>query len=200
MNSALLTISNIRSVLNIKNYFFDDRVGALNIIGIRNTQEYKPNRFNDLIALIWTDLYRIQKLKIVTATTLPGTPYLLKPINKKGTAILVEGQYKDTYAVDVHNGKYQAICQRLKPVSVYRDGDKDSEFDYTNSEKGMFGINIHRANQFVLADIINWYSAGCQVVANKQDFDFMMSLAKQHKDLFGNVFTYTLIRDTDFNI
>jgi hypothetical protein len=37
-------------------------------------------------------------------------------MNSKGCAILKEGQYKGVYEIDLHNGKYEAICQRLGPV------------------------------------------------------------------------------------
>ena len=49
-------------------------------------------------------------------TTLPGLYWLENPMNSKGCAILKEGQYKGVYEIDLHNGKYEAICQRLGPA------------------------------------------------------------------------------------
>jgi hypothetical protein len=43
-------------------------------------------------------------------------------MNAKGTAILKEGQYRATYAIDIHNrgrtGGHKALCQRLGNVTV----------------------------------------------------------------------------------
>lgn len=80
-------------------------------------------------------------------TTKPGTTVLRRPVNSKGTAILVPGQYEGVYKLDLHAGKYLALCQRLGSVKVYRDNDKDDQYDLNPStiEEGMFGINIHRA-------------------------------------------------------
>jgi hypothetical protein len=76
----------------------------------------------------------------------PGTASLRRPLNSKGTAILKEGQYTDVYSIDLHQGKYEALCQRNGNVEVYRDGDKDDTPELTGKTfKGMFGINIHKA-------------------------------------------------------
>jgi hypothetical protein len=43
-------------------------------------------------------------------------------MNAKGTAILKEGQYRATYAIDIHNrgrtGGHKALCQRPGNVTV----------------------------------------------------------------------------------
>ena len=41
--------------------------------------------------------------------------------------------------------------------------------------------------------IIDKYSAGCQVFENAEEFGKFMDMARKHKDLYGNNFTYTLI-------
>ena len=56
-----------------------------------------------------------------------------------------EGQYVDTFAIDYHQGKYLALCQRWKPIIVYRDRNKNNVFEFENEESGMFGGNIHCA-------------------------------------------------------
>ena len=53
-----------------------------------------------------------------------------------------------------------------------------------------FGINIHRANTDPedIATKVDWHSAGCQVIANINDFNRMMGLAINSK----KTFTYTI--------
>ncbi len=197
-----ITYDNLKTLFLKKGYKWDDRIDAINIIGVRNLFT-ELNKFNDIIVVAYLTNNEqnngVDKIiKIYQATTLPGILPLLKPLNPKGTAIMCEGQYVDTYKIDLHKGKYKALCQRLGKVCVYRDNDKDNEFDYGNKESGWFGINIHRANKFYSVQDINWYSAGCQVIRNKSDFDELMNLAEKQEKLYGNKFTYTLITTLDF--
>ena len=127
-------------------YKSDTKPYNLNIVGIRAANP-TTNRFNDLLCVFWKyeghwNIYKMQ------CTTLPGLHWLENPMNPKGCAILKEGQYKATYSVDKHNSKYLALCQRLAKVTVYRDDDKDREYDMIASteQTGMFGINIPTIN------------------------------------------------------
>ena len=51
---------------------------------------------------------------------------------KGGTAILVPDQYRGVYKIDTHGGKrrYTALCQRLGPVKIWRDNNRDRIPDY----------------------------------------------------------------------
>ena len=130
-------------------------------------------------------------LKQYPSTTDPGTYYLLKPMNKLGTAILKEGQYIDSYKRGLHKGKYTALRQ-AKNVVVYRDSDRNAIFDLNARETtGMYGINIHKAGADS-SEVKNW-SAGCQVFKKSADFDEFMGLVKKQEAKYGNKFTYTLI-------
>lgn len=171
----------------------DTKPYNLNIVGIR---AIKPatNRFNDLMCVFWKyegqwNIYKMQ------CTTLPGLHWLENPMNPKGCAILKEGQYKSTYSVDKHNGKYLALCQRLAPVTVYRDDDKDREYDMIASteQRGMFGINIHRASAYKELERVNKNSAGCQVIQDPNEYEIHMDIVKKAAEVWGNSFTYTLI-------
>jgi len=171
----------------------DTKPYNLNVVGIR---AIKPatNRFNDLMCVFWKyegqwNIYKMQ------CTTLPGLHWLENPMNPKGCAILKEGQYKSTYSVDKHNGKYLALCQRLAPVTVYRDDDKDREYDMIASteQRGMFGINIHRASAYKELERVNKNSAGCQVIQDPNEYEIHMDIVKKAAEVWGNSFTYTLI-------
>jgi hypothetical protein len=49
-------------------------------------------------------------------------------LNPKGAAILVPGQYCGSHAIGLHQGKYRALRQ-VKPLPVYRDSNKDMNYD-----------------------------------------------------------------------
>ena len=78
------------------------------------------------------------------------------------------------------------------------DNNKDAVYDFNPKtiEEGTFGINIHKAGTHS-TQVDNW-SAGCQVLANKEDFDTLMKLAhRQISQGYGKLFTYTLINEED---
>ncbi len=168
----------------------------LNIVGIRAA---KPivNKFNCLMTVFWKyegnwNIYKMQM------TSLPGLHWLENPMNTKGCAILKEGQYK-SYKVDKHNGKYDAICQRLGDVTVWRDDDRDREYDMVKGTEmtGKFGINLHRAHSNYELETVDKYSAGCQVIQDPDEFDVHMEVVKKAAEVWGNKFTYTLINEKD---
>lgn len=178
-------------------YKNDTKPYNLNIVGIRATNP-TTNRFNDLMCVFWKyegqwNIYKMQ------CTTLPGLHWLENPMNPKGCAILKEDQYKSTYSIDKHNGKYLALCQRLAEVTVYRDDDKDREYDMIASteQTGMFGINIHRASAYKELERVNKNSAGCQVIQDPNEFQIHMDIVKKAGEMWGNSFTYTLINEND---
>ena len=173
----------------------DSKPYNLNICGWR-TARPELDEFKDWISYAWK--YEGEwEWRLWPATTLPGSHYLRRRLlNPKGTAILVPGQYRGVYKLDLHNGKYEALCQRLGPVSVYRDGNRDEVFDYEPSSKmsGMFGINIHRASWSGKTAAVNKHSAGCQVFQVAADHKESIELAHKGAFQFGNKFSYTLLQ------
>jgi len=156
------------------------------IVGIRSTLD-KPNEFDDLIGLVANG-----KVTWFTGTTNPGTNWLKNIMNPKGTAVLKPGQYIDTWAFGLHQGKYEALKQ-VKPVTVYRDKDLDDKSEETAvTDTGLFGINIHRANEKAISKIIDKWSAGCQVLNNPADFKTLLDSCKESK---LKAFTYTLLKE-----
>ena len=177
--------------------FFTNGDYNMNIIGIRNLlggDNIQRDKFDDAMVLIFKVNGKWQKY-IFDCTTDPSLKLLKAPSNSKGTAILVPGQYRSTYKLDLHNGKYRALCQRLKPVKVYRDKNKDNKLDMNPKtiDTGMFGINLHRASAWAVNENIGAYSAGCQVFKSYKDFNIFMSFCEKAAKLYGNSFTYTLV-------
>jgi hypothetical protein len=183
----------IINALRFKTYETYIRPFELNIIGIRN-ESTVPNRFDDEIHIFFKNNAKLWIHYIFPATTDPGTYWLKNPMNPQGTAILSQGQYNDAYQIGLHRGKYYALVQR-KPVTVLRDYDRNSILDFQNGrpETGMFGVNIHHASVNGTTRTVDNYSAGCQVLANINDFNLFMQLCEKHKQVYGNSFTYTLI-------
>lgn len=172
----------------------------LNIIGIRknisNSKELVTNKFDDII-IVKCLVNGKPFMSYYVVTTQPGITSLKTPINTKGCAILVPGQYRGCWKIGLHKGKYEALTQD-KPVSVYRDINRDNYYDYDKFkiDRGMFGINIHKAGANSV-QVDNW-SAGCQVFANANQFKLFMDLChKQVINGFGSNFTYTLLTEKD---
>ncbi len=165
----------------------------LNIVGIRS-DSILANKFDDELHVFFKNNTNQWVHYIFPATTDPGTYWLKSPMHPQGTAILMQGQYKQSYQMGLHRGKYYALVQR-KPVTVLRDYDRNALLDFMNGkpDTGLFGINIHRASVNGTTKEVDQYSAGCQVFANINDFNQFMQLCEKHRQLYGNSFTYTLI-------
>jgi hypothetical protein len=171
----------------------------VNIVGVRNTEPsiYKKvtNVFDDCITVSFKDIFGNWQFYCWENTTDPGKKGVLKFGNSKGIARLVPDQYRGVYSISLHSGKYQALCQRLGKVTVWRDKNRDLVYDQVVKDTGMFGINIHKAGQDSKW-VDNW-SHGCQVFKKVKDFNEFMSICKSASKIWGNKFTYTLIESTD---
>jgi len=193
------TREQIETAVKAKGYvYFEDANNKgfdVNIVGVRNsaTGQKVTNAFDDVLTLSYKE-NGVWKYHEWPATTDPGKKGVMEYHNAAGVARLVEGQYRGSHAIGLHQGKYEALKQ-AKNVKVYRDADKDMEYDENKIAEGIFGINIHKAG----ADstyVENW-SEGCQVFKKSADFDAFMAIIRKSKDIHGNSFTYTLIESTD---
>jgi len=183
----------IVNTLRFKTFQIYSRPYELNVVGIRANSTI-ANRFDDEIHVFFKNSTGKWVHYIFPATTDPGTYWLKSPMHPQGTAILEQGQYKNAYQIGLHRGKYYALVQR-KPVSVLRDYDRNALLDFQNGrpDTGMFGINVHRASINGTTKSVDIHSAGCQVFANIQHFTLFMQLCENHRKLYGNSFTYTLV-------
>jgi len=190
-------ISKIRNIAKSNGYIIYREPYKLNIWGFRSKNE-EPNLFDDEFHVFFnTSKTRFAKWAyfVFKCTTDPGTYWLRNPMNPQGTAMLAPGQYTDTYKIDMHLGKYIALCQRLKKVRIIRDYNRNAILDFYNGKivSENAGINIHRARKTGTTYEVDNHSAGCQVFQKANEFDFFMKLCYAHKKLHGNKFSYTLI-------
>ena len=167
----------------------------VNIVGVRNSApgQIVTNAFDDVITVSFK-IDGVWQYKEWANTTDPGKKGVMQFGNKAGVARLVEGQYRGSHTIRLHQGKYEALGQ-AKNVKVYRDANKDMKYDETKIDEGVFGINIHKAG----ADstyVENW-SEGCQVFKKSAEFEEFMAICRKAKAIHGNSFTYTLIESAD---
>ncbi len=189
--------ANFQDIFAHKGYaFFTKGEYNLNIIGVRHKGNKVTNRFDDCLVIIYNTTTEQNVKRIFPCTTLPGKKAMEHPTQIKGTAILKEGQYRGAWKIGYHKGKYKALCQ-YKAVPVYRDGNKDDVFDLNPLyiDKGIFGINIHKAGEN--STLVDGWSYGCQVLAKALDFNALMRLVEKSANIYGDKFTYTLINEED---
>lgn len=197
-----MTIEKLTSVYRSKGYEFDLRDNVVNLFGIRS-KESQSDKFDDTLGL-FVSIEGVKKLELFQATTDPGKSWLLTPMRKEGTAIMVPGQYRELYKLGRHKD-YEALEQRANAKYV-RDNNKDSKLDFSLYREGKGEIfsdniksNIHRASANKIVNFIGLYSAACQVVQNPKHFETILNYCKnQINHGWANLFTYTLLEISDF--
>ena len=196
----MYTREQIKQALNAKRYrFFEEADWNINIVGVRNsaTANKVTNKFDDVITVSYKVNNEWQYHEF-PCTTDPGTHWVENVMNSKGVAILKPGQYRGSHKIRKHQNRYEALGQQ-KPVTVYRDNNKDGNYDLVKTDTGLFGINIHRATKYAgkKSTQINKWSAGCQVIAANDDWTRFMKIMRKAKAVWNNSFTYTLIESKD---
>lgn len=180
----------------------------LNLIGVRTAGGV--NEFNDWMTCSYKDETEKWISKRWKATTDPGKYWLKFPSRVEGCAILCPGIHQSIWKLGLHRKSYEALVQRVsgRPVRVFRDANLDDVLDIFVGQKtmtGFYGINCHRASSRKDgkpgsdesgSQIVDRYSAGCQVLSDADDFSELINLChKQVKAGHGETFSYTLLED-----
>jgi hypothetical protein len=199
------TREQIQQTVEDKGYkYFHDNLNKgydVNIIGVRNskTKGRVTNAFDDTLTIS----YKIDgewQYHEFNCTTDPGSHWVENLLNEKGVAILKPNQYRGSHKLDFHQGRYLALRQK-SDVTVYRDNDRDNNYDLNESktDTGVFGINIHRATGRSGGKSIrvDKWSAGCQVIADNDDWHTFLGICQSAREIHGNSFSYTLIESKD---
>lgn len=198
-----LTYGSVRELYSSKGYRFRQSRMGLNIFGIRS-KESESDKFDDLGGCAWIDSKGDERLFTFKMTTDPGKHWLLTPMNKNGCIIMVPGQYIEVYGKGLHNGEYDCFKQ-IKPIRYVRDNNKNTKLDFDlyrnpsnlviNGFWGNNGTNIHRASKFKIVNLVQKWSAGCQVVQNPKDFDILLGLRDISISYGFKAWDYTLFEE-----
>ena len=173
----------------------------VNIVGVRNseTKGKVTKAFDDCITIS----YKVEgewQFHCFPCTTDPGSHWVENILNEKGVAILKPNQYRGSHKLRLHAGKYLALGQK-KDVTVYRDNNRDGNYDLNESktDTGLFGINIHRATgrSGGKSTRVDKWSAGCQVIADNDDWHQFLDICQTAREVHGNSFSYTLLESKD---
>ena len=199
------TREQIETTVKSKGYkWFEDNSNKgydVNIVGVRNseTNGRVTNAFDDCMTIS----YKVEgewKFHCFPCTTDPGTHWVENILNDRGVAILKPGQYRGSHKLRLHQGKYLALGQK-KPMSIYRDANLDGKYDLIEESvrEELVGINIHRATSRAggKSTRIDKWSAGCQVIADNDDWHEFLDICQTAREIWGNSFTYTLLESKD---
>ena len=185
-NVDKITWTSLKNALEVQNLWKKMDPEKYNLVAVRNylnAKKKSPNHFIDLIVLMSPE--KEKKVWTYRATTVPGPMFMSKPfrnwylttgskdnINPKGLAIVQPGVFD--YKIGTHNG-YKAFNQKSEiEVDRYEPVDDPKKANFSTfspgkSEKGIFGINIHRANKTGETETVDTWSAGCLVFSKAQD-------------------------------
>jgi hypothetical protein len=185
-------------------YFTDDNNKSydVNIIGIRNdeTQGRVTNAFDDTMTISYKNEDGEWQYHEFNCTTDPGTHWVENILNDRGVAILKPGQYRGSHKLRLHQGKYLALGQK-KHMKIYRDANLDGQYDLIEEsvKDELIGINIHRATSRAgnKSSRVDKWSAGCQVIADNDDWHQFLDICQTAREIHGNSFSYTLLNSND---
>ncbi|GEM_PF-1126126 len=176
--------------------FFDRGEYNLNLFGIRSAAGL-VNEFNDWLGVAYRDEWGNEQLQLFAGTTKPGGYYLKQGmLNAKGTAILIPGQYRGVWKLGRHKS-YEALEQLSSAnFKVWRDHDKDGQFDYEGPVySDVSGLNLHTASFAKVSAKVGAYSAGCMVIQDPLDFKRLLLLVRKALRYYPNRFSFTLIEE-----
>lgn len=100
----------------------------------------------------------------------------------KGMASLKAGVYY-AWKIDLHKGKYLALCQRLGKMTVIRDGI-NGPYEQTSE---YLGINDHKGG------ITTTASLGCQTTAPSQYDEYMGKVIEEMTHYYGLKYKNTVV-------
>jgi hypothetical protein len=151
------------------------------------TDNIFSNKFDDFVAV-----YKGHRIVYAApASTTAGDFYVYNPLTVggiTGTAVAVEQQVQNSHKF-VSGANWANLWlgapyfQQVAPIEIYRDGNKNNQVDKVIKQKGLFGINFHRAG---VGNLVNKWSAGCQTVPDAYWFEIVKRFNP------GDVIAFTL--------
>jgi hypothetical protein len=176
-------MDNIQKIQWLKDNYNQNnyKISEINLIGIRDSNNQEKDVINDYLGF-WSE----DKFFICKGTTEPGVYWVKDKTerNKQGTFHLLEGFHEAIWCFGTHKG-YEALTNTY-PYCKPTKGWRDANYDFTKNDKDIivcdyFGINFHRMHPLQIVDKIGKYSAGCQVVQDSKNFEYIKSCLKNTK-------------------
>lgn len=137
------------------------RIQEKALIWIRTDNEL-TNTFDDFVVLLIGKQIKLIK----KATTTAGDYYIFNPLTSggiTGTAVTTIQQ-----AVSSHRFEKDFLglpyFRQQKPITIFRDWNKDRKIDQIKTTFGMYGIHLHHMG---LGNLIGNWSAGCNGTSKK---------------------------------
>jgi hypothetical protein len=163
------------------------------------------NMWDDWLGLVYFD-GTLWHEHMFRATTDPGN---IATYPARGTAVMKPGQYVDAYKLGIHRKgtdyAHDAIINwGLTAPSYWRVARKGGQLEVVGEGDEYIGLNIHRARSGNHAPpaTVGPYSAGCQVMANIEDWTWFLAkvttLASHADHAYSlDYMTYTLLMLSD---
>lgn len=190
-------MKNFQTILKEKGYYKGEVDGIIGPMSLAATQQYvldeiakrkwvKPgtefvwirtdqtfdNKFADVVV-------RFNQGKadmVLPCSTTAGDFYVFNPLTVggiTGVAVAAEQQIIESHKF-VTSSSWKSLWlgapyfQQVRPITIYRDGNKNKNLDKSITQFGLYGINFHRGG---IGSLVDRWSAGCQVVPDKQWFE-----------------------------
>jgi hypothetical protein len=196
----------VRMAVLKKNYtFFEDGDYNLNFIWER-TNDTITNYFTDRLHVLYYE-NSIPKIITIRATTKPGYNNAIdSPVTYEGvtgTAIIVPGQYKSAWKFTEGDParKYPfnyPYFEQIKGINYWRDYNKDKIIDEVQEQNNRnFRTHWHAMSpKGVFGHPVNNWSLGC-MGAEEPEWVKIIEITRKARDLWGDVFTGTIIEKGD---
>jgi hypothetical protein len=184
-----------KGVFRALNYtFFDKGFYNLNLFAVRNAKQV-PNLFNDVLYIAYRDERNTERLEATLCTTVPGVPFLLRPINPAGAAAIAEGQYRGLWKPGYFRGRWALL--QVGKVRAYRDNNFDGKFDFDASTITTYGAEagffLHETYRGAMPAYVENSSAGCIVPQQAVFMETLRRLVRsQFRYLGTDLVTFTL--------
>jgi len=190
-------MKNFQTILKEKGYYKGEVDGIIGPMSLAATQQYvldelakrkwvKPktefvwirtdqtfdNKFADIVVCF----NQGKADMILPCSTTAGDFYVFNPLTVggiTGVAVAAEQQIIESHKF-VTSSSWKSLWlgapyfQQVRPITIYRDGNKNKNLDKSITQFGLYGINFHRGG---IGSFIDRWSAGCQVVPDKQWFE-----------------------------
>jgi len=161
------------------------------ILGMRSNRD-QPNVFDDKYYIYKGEIC----VDVITGTTNPGMPSLMKPMNPKGAAVVKSNMwYPLVWTRGLHKGKVPALVQTGKFL-IIRDNNKNNIAGDAGTEswESGIGINFH-PNTYNLLNtlksvLIGDWSHGSQVPNDVPKYKNFLEVSKPQVH-----FTYCLLQE-----